>query len=592
MLRNWYGRLGLATKQFIFLFSVTLVFFLVLAWTNLSEAERLFKEQVTADTELLLARTNQYIDASLDNIENIVLLLASRSELLDASREEEAIGVLNHYASYNNSMARTLYLIRADGKVYANNQVVYEIVGNPHLQRLYDEAEDNYGALNVSEPYDSPISGHTLAYTMPITGRDKQVLGVVVAELDLERLTTRIAPMIYQSFVLLSSEGRVINRLVPGDDLLPYQPRVYPPELETSFAERLSGLKLGVSSLDSGERPLLIVKSNKNRLGWSLIAFIEEARLYRNLETLYSNYRTASTAWIGILLVSAYLISRSFTRPIRRLVDKMDRVHDVQVIPRLSVTRGDEIGRLARSYNAMLERIQQLLVETRRAEARKKEYELKMLRSQIAPHFLYNTLACISSLAKQRKIEEVRETIRSLVGLLSLSFDKHGEYVSLAEELEGIAMYMHIQQVRYGPQYTYTLDVEEALLPLPVLKLSLQPLVENALLHGIVPQGGGCIQIRGRLERGMVRIYVRDDGCGMPRRQAAAMLGTGEEAEAKQRFTGIGLANVHERIRIHYGSAYGLRIGSRPGVGTSIRLQFPVLPAADPGAGSPKLEQN
>ena len=128
----------------------------------------------------------------------------------------------------------------------------------------------------------------------------------------------------------------------------------------------------------------------------------------------------------------------------------MDRLNDVQVLAKLTVTRRDEIGRLMQSYNAMLDRIQSQLQKTKSAEKQKKEYELKMLRSQIAPHFLYNTLACISSLAKQQRIDEVRETIRSLVKLLSFSFDKESEYVSVEEELEGLRMYMHIQQVRYG----------------------------------------------------------------------------------------------------------------------------------------------
>src|SRR5690606_21355866 len=115
----------------------------------------------------------------------------------------------------------------------------------------------------------------------------------------------------------------------------------------------------------------------------------------------------------------AFMLTRSFTKPIRKLVEKMDRLNDVSIVSKLSETRQDEIGRLARSYNAMLERIQHLLQETKKAEEQKKEYELKMLRSQIAPHFLYNTLACIGSLAKQQKIAEVRQTIRSLVGLLT-----------------------------------------------------------------------------------------------------------------------------------------------------------------------------
>ncbi|WP_199614100.1 cache domain-containing sensor histidine kinase [Paenibacillus alkalitolerans] len=573
---HWYTGLGLATKQFIYLFFVTLTLFMVLAWNNLNEAESLFKEQVTRDAELLVARTNQFIDASLDGVENILLLLSTRHDLLADGNEQAAVETLQKYASYNSSVAKTLYIVRADGKVYSNSQVFYEVIGNPHLKELYNAAPDNYGAINVSEPYYSPMSGQTIAYMRPITDRSNQVKGVVIAEVNLELLTSRIAPMIYQSFTLITANGNVINRLDPRDKLLPFQPKTYPPVLEPYFSKQLKDLKVGVGSIYGNNEPLIAVKSNKNRLGWSLIAFIAEDYFYHDLQRLYNNYRTATVIWVIILLISAFTLSRQFTRPIRRLVDKMDRLDDFHVVPKLSETRRDEIGRLAKSYNAMLERIHYLLQETKRAEERKKEYELKMLRSQIAPHFLYNTLACISSLAKQRKIDEVRDTIRSLVKLLSFSFDKNTEFVSIEEELEGLTMYMQIQQVRFGTKYAYSFDIDPSVMHCKILKLTLQPLVENALFHGIAPKGGGRVTIKGRSEQGKLRLFVRDDGVGLARENIPLLTQRSEAEASKHRFTGIGLNNVHERIRIHYGSSYGLRIGSMKGVGTVVRIDLPL----------------
>ncbi|CAM4141116.1 sensor histidine kinase [Paenibacillus alkaliterrae] len=584
---NWYGSLGLATKQFIYLFIVTLLLVMVLAWRNLHEAESLLKNQVIRDAELLVGRTNQYIDASLDNVENMLLLLSTRSDLLKEGNEETAFDTLRKFANYNNSIAKTLYMVRSDGKVFASTKVHYEIIGNPHLPGLYELALQNYGAINVSEPYYSPMSGHTLAYVLPITGTKKEVQGVVVAEVSLDLLTERISPMIYQSYALFTRDGNVINRLDSRDKLLPFRPASYPPALQDSFQEQLVSLKVGVSSIDGNAlKPLVAVKSTTNRLGWSLAAFIEEDYFYQDLKKLNNNYRTASIVWTVVLLFSAYLLSRSFTKPIRRFVEKMDRLNDVQVVAKLPVTRRDEIGRLTQSYNAMLERIQSLLQKTKSAEEQKKEYELKMLRSQIAPHFLYNTLACISSLAKQQRIDEVRETIRSLVKLLSFSFDKQSEYVSIEEELEGLCMYMHIQQVRYGDQYRYELDIDPSLLQYRILKLTLQPLVENALFHGITPHNGGVITIKGKLERSMIRLYVRDDGVGISRDEIGKLLYSNPEQEcSKYRFTGIGLRNVHDRIRIHHGEPYGLRIGSLRGAGTVIRLDIPVLTESDEHLG-------
>jgi two-component system sensor histidine kinase YesM len=584
---HWYASLGLATKQFIYLFIVTLLLFLGLAWRNLHEAESLLQNQLTRDAELLVSRTNQYIDASLDNVENMLLLLSTRADLLEKGNEEEAIDTLRKFADYNNSIAKTLYMIRADGSVYSSSQVYFEIIGNPRLQELYALALQNYGSINVSEPYYSPMSGHTLAYVLPITGANKQVLGVMVVELNLDLLTERIAPMIYQSYVLFTKDGNVINRLDSRDKLLPFEQASFPPLLQEGFRKQLVTLKIGVNGIKGHSlNPLVAVKSAKNRLGWSLAAFIEEDYFYQDLQKLNNNYRTASIVWIIVLLLSAYLLSRSFTHPIRRFVEKMDRLNDLQVVAKLPVTRRDEIGRLTQSYNAMLERIQSLLQKTKSAEEQKKEYELKMLRSQIAPHFLYNTLACISSLAKQQRIDEVRDTIRSLVKLLSFSFDKQSEYVSLEEELEGLRMYMHIQQVRYGEQYRYALEIDPSVMHYRILKLTLQPLVENALFHGITPNHGGLITIKAGVEKSMLRLYVRDDGIGIPMEQRGKLLQDhpGQDRSA-YRFTGIGLRNVHERIRIHHGEPYGLRIGSAMGRGTVIRVDMPLLTESDERLG-------
>lgn len=584
---NWYSGLGLATKQFIYLFIVTLFLVMVLAYRNLSEAEALMKNQVIRDAELLVGRTNQYIDASLDNVENMLLLLSTRYDLFEDGNEAIAADTLRKFADYNNSIAKTLYLVRTDGTVYANEQVNYDIIGNPMLPELYKLALENYGAINVSEPYYSTMSGHTLAYVLPVTDTRRQLQGVVVAEVNLDSLTERIAPMIYQSYALMTRDGNIINRLDSRDKMLPYQAGAYPPVLQESFRKQLEAVKVGVSRIEGNQHEMLaVVKSTTNRLGWSLAAFIEEDYFYQGLQQLNNNYRTASVVWMIILLLSAYLLSRSFTKPIRRFVEKMDRLHDVQIVAKLPVTRKDEIGRLTQSYNDMLERIQTLLHKTKSAEEQKKEYELKMLRSQIAPHFLYNTLACISSLAKQQRIEEVRDTIRSLVKLLAFSFDKQSEYVSIEEELEGLRMYMHIQQVRYGEQYTYELDVDPSLLQYRILKLTLQPLVENALFHGISPRNGGLITIKGKLERGVIRLYVRDNGIGISRTEARkALHDQFEQERSKYRFTGIGLRNVHDRIRIHHGVPYGLRIGSTPGVGTVIRVDIPVLTENDERLG-------
>src|SRR5690606_5741210 len=119
--------------------------------------------------------------------------------------------------------------------------------------RLHRQASENYGALHVSEPYESPLSGHTLAYMMPITNPYQEVKGTAIAEVNLDLLTTNIAPLIFQSFALITADGNAINRLLPGEKLLPVQPATYPLELQVEFAANLPDLKVGVDSVSFGE---------------------------------------------------------------------------------------------------------------------------------------------------------------------------------------------------------------------------------------------------------------------------------------------------------------------------------------------------
>jgi sensor histidine kinase YesM len=255
----------------------------------------------------------------------------------------------------------------------------------------------------------------------------------------------------------------------------------------------------------------------------------------------------------------------------------MDRVRDMVAVPAAPVRRTDEIGRLARSYYSMMERIQALLVKTREMEERKKELELKMLQSQISPHFLYNTLASVGSLARQSRIADVSATIRALVGVLEFTFDRTSQFVRVSDEISGLNSYMQIQKIRYGDRFRFVCEVQEEALGLSVLKLTLQPIVENAVFHGILPKGwrDGEIRVRGEVRRGKLRFVVRDNGAGMDPDRLAGLLERSEMTLPKERLTGIGVANVHERIRLYFGEPYGLRVRSLKGAGTIIVITLP-----------------
>jgi two-component system, sensor histidine kinase YesM len=577
---HWVTGRSMATKQFMLFFAVTFLMFALLAGMNYQRASRLFKNQIVDDAQTLMVRTNQFLDTYLDNGQNILLLLSSQTGLLESPEAGQVEGFLRSAAENNSTIVKTLYIVTGEGRVYSSAQVYYEVLGNPMLPGLYELAKESYSSV-VSQPYSSPQSGYTVAIARQMLDPMNRSAGVAVVELDLEKLVRKVSEVKpeNQTFVLISSQGQVVA-YDNQTDLLPSKPEEFATVLPESFLGDVYDLPTGTSHYDGPEGRLVTLKSGQNRMGWSLIFFIKESYFYQNVSVLLNDYKTVALVMLVVLFVTAFIMSRFFTRPIRLLASRMDRVQDMEVIPTISIRRNDEIGRLAASFNSMMGRIQGLLEETREMDRRKQELELKVLQSQIAPHFLYNTLACIGSLARQQRTGDVKETIRSLVGLLKLTFDRTTEFVRVEEELDGLLRYLQIQRMRYGDKFIFINQVKTDTLNLAILKLTLQPLVENAIFHGIVPSGRtGEIRIRSRVKGGKLVFYIRDNGVGMEREQLRLLREARNGKPMADRFTGIGVNNVHDRLRLHFGEPWGLRIRSVPGKGTVVAVRLPVRPA-------------
>lgn len=579
-LRRWFRDRGLATKQFVFLFVVFSVLFYSLALGNLRDAENAVREQVIGDAQIVLDRTNRLLDSYIETIMSILLLVQSSQEALRAGSEYETRKLLADY-SKTSAIVRTLYFIREDGTLMSSKQGLTDVFGNPELARLHGELRGQSYALQWSEPYYSPTSGNTVAFVLPVRDASQRIVGMAALEIDLDLLKTRLSEMIGntdQTFAVLTSSRHIVS-IDLMSPLVPYVIESYQKKLAPDFAARLAALSTGVAMLEGADRPVVAVKSASNKLSWSIISLIDEAYFYRNILKLNDNFRQAALLWAVILFVCVWIITRLITQPIRKLALKMDRVRDFEVVQPLYLEGKDEIGLLAQSYNRLLARVQLLIKEIREAEAGKKHYEYQMLQSQIGPHFLYNTLTCISSLARQQKIEQVRETIRSLGGLLHYSFQQAGGFVTLRQEVEALQWYAQIQKVRYGDQFDIVFDVDPRFDACRFLKLTLQPLVENAIYHGIAPKSDpGLIRVIARQRGARLLLFVSDNGVGMTEETKRGLLGRKGPGNPKA-FNSIGLVNVQQRIRLHFGEAYGLHIASVSGKGTIIRLTLPLQEA-------------
>ncbi|MHA6484953.1 cache domain-containing sensor histidine kinase [Paenibacillus sp. strain BS8-2] len=578
--RRW----SIGTKMFVLLFIVTMLLFSLLAWNNMRISQNALKEQLWTDSYRLLNQSNQLIDSQVSTVQNILFFLSSQKEYMLQGNRNELENILSQYSAANGGFAKAMYMVRSDGTVYSSNPFLYEIRGNEMLSTLLLRAKIYRIGISWSEPYVSPGIGTTVAFVQTILDDNGQLLGISVVELDLEALGQRLAPQLSSrssGYLLLDASDHVIL-FNESKMSMPQQRQVYPPQLTSEFVNKLEFYHEGSELFDYDGHSYVVIRDGSNRLGWEIVTLIDVQTFYHTVNDLFKVFRNTVLAWSVVLLIITFVFSRLFTAPLRLLSAKMNRVNDINLASGFYVNREDEIGQLAASYNTLLARVHGLIEIVKQTEKTKKDYELKMLQSQIGPHFLQNTLLCVSSLARQKRTDEVRETIKCLIGLLSYSFNRgSGDQITLAEEMEGLRMYGHIQRIRYGSSLKLDIEIDEGLLDYRVLKLSLQPLVENAIFHGIGPKKElGTIWIRARKTGSSLLLYIFDDGVGMDRDQTLAILRKPEEHEGSQpndAFSSIGVWNVHERIKLFFGEHYGLRYYSRKNRGTVVRIKLPIV---------------
>ncbi|SDX99790.1 sensor histidine kinase [Paenibacillus sp. CF384] len=273
----------------------------------------------------------------------------------------------------------------------------------------------------------------------------------------------------------------------------------------------------------------------------------------------------------------AYFITGATVKRLQLLRKKMRQVQEGYLHVEVNSNIHDEIGDLTDSFNHMVKRIKLLVDEQYHNGKEIKNLELKALQAQINPHFLYNTLEMINWKAIDNDVPEIAVISQSLAKFYKLSLNKGKDIVSLQDELEHIRIYVKIQNLRFDDKIKLAIDIDPDLYSCDILKLILQPIVENAIIHGIREardQAQGSITITGFLDKTDLVLTVQDDGVGMPQDKADHILANGNAADEVH---GYGVRNINNRIKLCYGQEYGLTYRSSPGNGTLVEIRIPAM---------------
>ncbi|PAD32225.1 cache domain-containing sensor histidine kinase [Paenibacillus sp. 7523-1] len=325
----------------------------------------------------------------------------------------------------------------------------------------------------------------------------------------------------------------------------------------------------------SKDTEMLVLREDIPFIHGQLVAIIHRAGLFEQL------FSARATVYLAILICTIVLIvmgawfSRRLAAPIRKLIQQMAVVESGKLNARLPVTSNDEIGRLTHGFNRMVERLQVHIDEAYVAQIKQKQTELNALKSQIRPHYLYNTLEVIRMNAVDKDAEEVADMIHSLSNQLKYVIDYGEDRVSLWREVEHLHDYFYIISIRYENRYVLQCDIApDVQMEWPILKLCLQPIVENAIQHGLRERKKGTVGVTIDKQEQNLVIVIYDNGIGISEEKLKSINEGLYTANPHNR--SVGLKNVHERIRSMYGENYGLSVSSQENIGTSVLLSFPV----------------
>lgn len=537
-------------------------------------------------TRTIVRQTNQNIDSYIDYMDNIVTMVSGSRDTQSFlyNKDEETLQVsecrqrlVEQFRTILKSRSdiRNIGLIQKDGNRLFNNGGQQK---NAYLdldtQAWYKNAIISNRSVLTSSHVQHVIRGErpwVITVSRGVrnfTGSGNRE-GVVFIDLNY----SAISELCDQNSIgskgyvfLLDQDGNVVYH--------PQQQQLYN-ELQTENIDLVMNTDKETLMDGSGDNAKIYTISRSEKTGWTVVGCTNVAELLKDSKKARSIYVLVAAILVIVALVLSNLISRNITRPLQQLRDSMARVQEGDFrAAEVEVTSRNEVGSLTRSFNVMTSRIQELMKQNIYEQQQKRKSELKALQSQINPHFLYNTLDSIIWMAEGKKNEEVVVMTASLARLLRQSISNEEEQVPIGQEVEYARSYLTIQKMRYKDKLEFQIQVDAQIMGVPIIKLVLQPLIENAIYHGLkYKEGKGLLIVRGYREGENAVIQIKDNGAGMDEQTLSHIF---EKHKVNYRSNGVGVYNVQKRLQLYYGMDYGITYSSRQGEGTTASIVIPM----------------
>lgn len=427
----------------------------------------------------------------------------------------------------------------------------------PHVQKMFEKGDNSYKwVISMSRAVEITVGGST----------EQAVLLIEMAYQGLEEVLDEVTLGNGGYIYLMDSKGEII----------------WHPKFELIASGRVKENNLVAAGYDDGSMEEIfngtrqtVVTKTVGYTGWKLVGVIKGTGISLNMlkTRLFIVFVILLIIFI-VILINSY-ISFRVTNPIRELEKSVKELEEGNLDADIYMGGSYEVQHLGKSVQDMKFRIKGLMQDIVNEHEEKRKSEFDSLQAQINPHFLYNTLDIIVWQIENEKQSEAVHTVTALARFFRLSLGKGKNIVTVKDEIDHVKNYLMIQHMRFKNKFDYEFDIAEDVLELPSLKLMLQPLVENAIYHGMeFMDGDGMIMVKAWREEDELYLSVADNGLGMTEDKVETIL-TGKSASGNGRGSGIGVKNVNERIKLYFGEAYGLTIDSEPDEGTTVIIHLP-----------------
>ena len=566
-----------ATVAVLVLSAVVIVTGVSMKFTNTS-----IFENSSEYTHTIIQQMNQNIDSYIDYMENIAYLISSNEDVQDYLFDEKIDNegryrILNQFQTILDSRSdiRNVGIISKNGRMLINDgskSVNQDLDLN--TQEWYATAlEKPNGPILTSSHVQHIISGERpWVITLSRGIRDRSGSGEKEGVFFIDLNYSAISGLCDQSTVgtkgyafILDAKGNIVYH--------PQQQQLYN-ELQTENISLIMDTDEDTVLTGTGNDGKLYSISRSEKTGWTVIDCTNVKELLSKSRQAQSVYVLTAIILVIVALLFSRFMARSITLPIQKLRDSMKKVQEGDFsVSDVVVDSKNEIGSLTKSFDVMTHRIHELMEQNVHEQEEKRKSELKALQSQINPHFLYNTLDSIIWMAEGKKNEEVVLMTASLARLLRQSISNEDEVVPIANEVEYARGYLTIQKMRYKDKLEFQIEVDSSILYIPLIKLVLQPIIENAIYHGLkYKESKGLLIVKGFMKDGNAVLQVIDDGVGMDEETLAHIY---DKHKVNYHSNGVGVYNVQKRLKLYYGEDYGITYTSELGKGTTATITIP-----------------